>query len=316
MSPMPPILVYHRNAAIYDRLLRAALPGVELFATTDPAELEARIGGAEILVCMELTPAQARMATSLRWIQATSSGVDRLLEVRQEIAHAVLTNARGIHADLMSEYVMAGMMMARWDFPALLREQAGRRWARSPRRSLAGATVAVVGLGPVGLETARRAAVFGMNVIGVTRSGRPVDGVGRVIAASRLREALPDCDFLALAVPTTDDTRGMVGAAEIAAMKPGAVVVNISRGSVIDEPAMIAALQDGRLGGAVLDVFVEEPLPQASPLWGMPNVIVTPHISGMTEDNEERFLDLFLDNLRRYRAGEPLVNTIDLQRGY
>jgi phosphoglycerate dehydrogenase-like enzyme len=316
MNPTPRILIYHRAAELYERLLRSALPASDFIATADESVFQQELPAAEVVVALDFPAAAAGNARKLRWIQGTGSGIEGLLAASRALTTVSLTNARGIHSDLMADYVFGGIMMMQWDFPSLMRAQAAREWRREPKRPLAGLTVGVIGLGPIGLEVARRASAFGMNVIGVTRSGRAVEGIDEICPASRVLDVLPRCDFVVLAVPTTEETRGMIGLNEIRAMKRDAVLINVSRGMVVDEPELITALQSRSIRGAVLDVFATEPLPQDSPLWSLSNVIITPHVSGMATTNEERFIELFVDNLGRYRAGAPLRNTIDIGRGY
>jgi len=316
MSTTPRVLVFHRNADIFDRLLRAACPGIDLVATSDEAMFRQQLPDAEILIALTFPPDAAARAGKLRWIQATSAGVEGFLSARDRIGHVLMTNARGIHSELMADYVLATMVMAQWDFPRLLRNQAAKLWQRQPKRALAGLSLGVIGLGPIGQEIARRSSVFGMKVIGVRKSGEAVPGIDIVYPSYRLAEVLPQCDFLALALPATDATRHMIGAPQLNQMKRDAIVINISRGSVVDEPALIQALQDKIIAGAVLDVFAQEPLPQDNPLWEFPNVIITPHISGMMDNNEERFTEIFMDNLKRYAEGRSLRNSVDLERGY
>ncbi|MCL6640825.1 MAG: D-2-hydroxyacid dehydrogenase [Candidatus Rokubacteria bacterium] len=254
-------------------------------------------------------------ARRLRWIQLTSAGAEQLLPARAALRDVVVTNTRGIHADAMADYALGVMVMLRWDFPRLLRAQAGRVWEPRLAVPLAGATVGVVGLGAIGSEIARRARAFGMHVIGIKRTpGGGEPGI-EVVTAGRLREVLPRCDFVVLAVPITPATRHLLGSAELAAMKPGACLVNIARGPVVDEAALVAALRAGRLGGAALDVFEEEPLPARHPLWSLPNVTLTPHVAGEPAHYARRVADVFLDNLGRWRRGEPLRNVVDFERG-
>jgi phosphoglycerate dehydrogenase-like enzyme len=174
----------------------------------------------------------------------------------------------------------------------------------------------IIGLGQIGQAIAERAAVFGMHVVGSRRSGAAVPGVSAVVPADGWRPLLGEADYVVIAAPLTPETRGMIGAAELATMRPDAYLINIARGEIVDEAALIAALQSGRIAGAGLDVFNVEPLPAESPLWGLPNVFITPHISWNSPAVLPRTLDLFLDNLRRYRDGEPLRNIVDKHAGY
>lgn len=312
------IVLLHPRAAEFAAAIRAATPDAALHAFDDPAAAAACLArtGAQVLVTVAFPPEIAAEAHRLRWVQTVSAGVDPLLPHRAALRDCVVTNARGMHADQMADYAMAAMVMLRWDFRRVLRDQAARHWRREPKAPLAGCTICVVGLGAIGREIARRARGAGMAVVGVNRSGAAVEGLDEVHPFGRLHVLLPRCDFLLLAVPATPETVGLLDDAALRRMKPGACLLNFARGSVVEEPALIAALREGRLGGAALDVFATEPLPPDSPLWAMEKVIVTPHIAGMSEDYPARFAAGFAANLVRYRRGEALHNTVQLERGY
>jgi phosphoglycerate dehydrogenase-like enzyme len=221
-----------------------------------------------------------------------------------------------MHADQMADYAMAAMFMLHWDVPRILRDQAGAVWRREAKAPLAGRTLGVIGLGAIGQEIARRAQCAGMEVLGVSRSGTAVASVAEVHRQEQLQDVLPRCDFVVLVVPATAETSGLIDAEALRLMKPTASLINFARGSVVEEQALIDALRDRAIKGAVLDVFAAEPLPAESPLWSLPNVIVTPHIAGMSDDYEARFATAFAANLARYRRGEQLLNIVDLARGY
>lgn len=311
------VLVYHRRADEFRTLLAGRLDGVEIVAGFDDVTLDRHLADAEAVLTFRLPLDALQRARRLRWIQLTSAGVEQLLPARAELDKVVVTNTRGIHADAMADYTLGVMVMLRWNFPRMLRDQARRVWDQRLATPLAGATLGVVGLGTIGGEIARRARAFGMHVVGVKRTPGAA-GVPEVetVTVDRLREVLPRCDFVVLVVPMTPATHHLLGAAELAAMKPGACLVNIARGSVVDEDALVAVLRDGRIAGAALDVFEQEPLPADHPFWGLPNVIVTPHVAGEPADYARRVADVFLDNLERWRRGEPLRNVVDLERGY
>lgn len=318
VSDAPTIVLLHPRAAEFAAAIRVAAPDAALHAFDDAAaagECLARTG-AEVLVTVAFPPEIAAVAGRLRWIQTVSAGVDPLLPFRAALRHCVVTNARGMHAEQMADYAMAAMFMLRWDFKRVLRDQAARLWRREPKSPLANGTLGVVGLGAIGQEVARRARGAGMAVIGVSRSGAAVGGLDEVHPYASLHAVLPRCDFLLLVVPATPETVALLDDAALRRMKPGACLLNFARGSVVDEPALIAALREGRLGGAALDVFATEPLPPESPLWAMENVIITPHIAGMSEDYAARFAADFAANLSRYRGGGTLRNIVQLERGY
>ena len=313
---MPKILIFHRDADEYAAELRRRIPGIDAVATSDLDTFRRVLPDAEIVLAHQFPLDVLPTATRLRWIQVTSAGFEFLEPVLDRIGHLVVTNARGIHAGPIADYVMAAMAMLVSDFPAFFRAQGARSWERRPIVALEGQTVGIVGLGAIGQEIARRSEVFGMDVLGVRRSGAPLPHVRQMYGPDALGRFLPRCDFVVLALPDTADTRALIGAAEFAAMKPGAFMINVGRGTAIDEPALIDALTRRTIAGACLDVFEVEPLPRESPLWTMPNVIVTPHIAGMRTDYIARLTDILADNLDRYARGERLRNVVDFTRGY
>jgi phosphoglycerate dehydrogenase-like enzyme len=234
-------------------------------------------------------------------------------------SHILLTNASGVHATPIGEYVLCMMLMFAKGAHTFVRAQQRREWVRYLPHELYGKTVGVVGLGHIGSEVARLAKAFGCYVIATRRSTSERSSGGSVdelLPHSELHELLSRSDFVVLCVPLTPETRGLIGDAELRTMKPGAVLINIARGAVVDEAALIQALKDGTIAGAGLDVFEQEPLPEDSELWSLENAIISPHISGGTEIYNQRAVAIFCENLRRYLAGEPLMNLADVARGY
>jgi phosphoglycerate dehydrogenase-like enzyme len=258
-------------------------------------------------------------APHLRWVQGTSAGIGEFLE-RTGLARSRIrfTTAAGVHAGPLAEFALLGLLYFVREVPMLRRRQAERHWERFTSRSLDGMRALVVGLGGVGRGVVAALPPFGVEVWGNSRTvpAEPVPGLARFVPSAELHEALAAVDALVLACPLTKATRGMIGRAEIARLKPGAILVNIARGQVVEEPALIEALQAGRLGGAALDVFATEPLPRESPLWGMENVLVAPHSESTVARENQRITDLFLDNLGRYLEGRPLRNLFEAGRGY
>jgi glyoxylate/hydroxypyruvate reductase A len=260
-----------------------------------------------------------RRAPRLRWIQFSSSGIGALVQQMGLVASPILiTNAAGIHRTPLAEFVLLAMLYFAKRMPRILADQRRHRWERCAVGTLRGATLGVVGLGAVGQEIVRLARAAGVRVVAVRRSAGARDeaDVEAVYGPGRLSDLLAESDYVALTVPLTGETTRLIGQAELAAMKPGAVLINVCRGAVVDEQALIAALQSGRLGGAALDVVEHEPLPPESPLWDLPNVLITPHSMSTAIGENELAVDLFCDNLRRFLAGEPLRNVFDRERGY
>lgn len=300
----------------------------ELEAQTARQELEEALGEAEVLfgfwgpALAELYPTPERLlaaAPNLRWIQLTSAGVDRAARNGLLETALLITSASGLHATPIGEYVLAQMLMFCKGMHRFLRAQQRHEWTRSMPQELYGKTVGVVGLGHIGAEVARLSKAFGCRVLATRRSvtERTSDAVAdELLPPSELPALLAESDFVVLAVPLTNETRGLIGEAELRAMKPSAVLINIARGPVVDEAALVRALKEGWIAGAGLDVFEQEPLSPESELWEMENVILTPHISGGTEIYNQRATEIFCENLRRYLAGQPLMNLADAARGY
>jgi glyoxylate/hydroxypyruvate reductase len=260
-----------------------------------------------------------RNCPRLRWVQGTSAGIGGLLE-RTGLAGTdlIFTTASGVHATPLAEFALLGLLYFAKDMPQLTARQAERHWQRHTTTQLAGSSALVVGLGRIGREVARLLSAAGVEVHGAGRAGRSYDvpGLASAVGSDQLGQVLPDVHALVLACPLTEETRGLIGAAELALLPRGAVVVNISRGAVVDEEALIAALRSGHLGGAFLDVFAAEPLPAGSPLWEMPNVVVSPHSAATVAAENGLITDLFCDNLQRWLAGRPLRNVYDRAAGY
>jgi phosphoglycerate dehydrogenase-like enzyme len=286
--------------------------------------IAAELPDADIFVGLLLRPEQLRQAPRLKWVHTTSAGVGQLMYPEFCASGITLTNASGVHAPAMAEHI-AGMLvaMAR-DFPGSMRFQAQRKWGqqeiwdgRSRPRELSGAVALLVGFGAVGRAAAERLRAFGMRVRAVTRSGKAEGSLAeRVFSTAELKTALEEADYVILAAPETPETHHMLGAEQLAAMKPSAILVNVARGSLVDQEALIAALEKRAIAGVALDVASPEPLPPESPLWGLDNVLITPHTSGISDRIWQRQTELLIDNLGRWFRGEPLRNRVDLARGY
>lgn len=265
------------------------------------------------------------LVSRLQWVQATSAGVGQAIaRSGLQETEVIVTTASGIHAQPLAEFVMLGLLMWSKNFPMITRQQKEKAWRRYATNELAGKTLAIIGPGKIGREVARLARAFRMRVLagpsrleGRTPADYNADELFSVEKPTRL-ETLARTDALVLAMPHTPETEGMIGAAEFAALKPGAYFVNIARGKVVDEPALIQALQSGHLSGAALDVFDTEPLPPESPLWEMPNVVVTPHSASTFYAENSRIIDLFLENLDLFLAGQTdkMRNVLDKARLY
>ncbi len=306
------------------RSLGDAVPDVEVWCPETREEADARLRECDVVLGFAVRPANLAAAKRLRWIHSTAASVTGVLFPALVDSDVVVTNARGLHADAMAEHAL-GMMLAFTRKLHLARDaqrahvwaQEGL-WAEPPEiGSLSGSTLGLVGLGKVGSAIASRARALGMRVVAVRRyPAASPEPAHEQWPTSRLHDLLALADWVVLAAPHTAETDGLLGPAELARMKPGARLVNLGRGALVDEPALIDALASGQLAGAALDVFADEPLSPTSPLWDLPEVILTPHTSGLGPRYWERAMEQFVANLRRFTAGEPLLNVVDKRAGY
>ncbi len=289
----------------------------------DQARWEALLGQADVMFDFDyggLAELPDR-APRVRWIQASSAGIGQMV-VRYglERMQAVFTTASGVHTGPLAEFVLMAMLQHTKNAALARQQQHEHVWKRFATRELAGSTLAIVGYGRIGTEVARIARAFGMRVIAnkVRTDGLdPADlGLDALYAWSELHAMLAQADFVCLITPHTSDTEGLMNDAAFAHIKPGAVLINIARGIVVDTQAMLAALASGRLAHAVLDVTLPEPLPPDSPLWDHPGITIYPHSASTGEHQNERLTQLFCENLRRFLAGRPLLNQLDIERMY
>lgn len=289
------------------------------FVTDD--DLAKALPGADVLLVWDFRSSKLATAwpnaDSVRWVHAASAGVNHVLTPEVVASDVVVTNSRGVFDEPMAEYVLAMALALAKDLPTTLTRQRERRWQHRETESLGGKRALVAGTGPIGRAIGRKLAAVGMIVTGLGRTPRPVDpDLGEVLPMDALLGVLPEIDYVVLAAPLTDQTRGMVDATALAAMKPTARLINVGRGPLVVQDDLVTALRGEALAGAALDVFVNEPLPADSPLWAMPNVIVSPHMSGDVVGWRSELVALFSDNLARYLDGRPLRNVVDKSRGY
>lgn len=258
------------------------------------------------------------LAPNARWIQATSAGIGQLVKgmgYDTRMSNTIFTTASGVHPRPLAEFVVMAMLMHYKGALRMLRHQGRKHWERYAGTDLVGRILGIVGLGRVGAEIARMCRALGMTVIGSDVTPAP-EIVDRYYDPAELHTMLRQPDVLVVIVPHTPQTEKMIGAGELALLPRGAYFINIARGAVVDEPALIEALRSGHLSGAALDVFAEEPLPPESPLWGMPNVLVSPHSASTSDRENARITELFCHNLRRFLNGEPLRNVLNTERMY
>jgi len=279
---------------------------------------------ADIFVGYSLRPEQLKEAKKLKWIHSTAAGVAQLMYSELRDSGIMVTNPSGIFSVPMAEHTMGLLLALARNFPDSVRGQDRARWAQQeiwdqPQHltELNGKVLLIVGYGSIGREVAKRAKAFDMRVWGMTRSGMGEQAyVENIFAVSQLAEALPDADYVMICAPETAETKDLIGAAEIAKMKRGARLINVARGSLLDETALVQALESGALGGAALDVAQTEPLPAESPLWKAPNLFITPHTSGVSDRLWDRQTAILIDLLERWFAGQDLFNQVDFARGY
>ena len=287
----------------------------------EEARWREHLGEADILFDFDQTHLEdlPEVAPKVGWIQSTSSGIGPFVEnmrYAERMPDTVFTRASGVHAQPLAEFCVMVMLLFRKGLFRIMGDQKRKHWERYAGTDLAGRTLLVVGLGAVGIEVARMAKSIGMKVIGVDQPGFLFDPdslpLERFHPVGELREALPLAEHLVLIAPHTPQTENLIGAEELALLPEGAVLINIARGALVDEEALAAALTSGHLAGAGLDVFAQEPLPEHSPLWDMPNVLVSPHSASTSDRENGRITDLFCENLRRYLAGQQLLNVLEV----
>lgn len=309
--------------------LREAFPDIDVVYLRGYERADEELPDAEILIGWSLRGEQVLRAKKLKWIHSTAAAVHALISPELAASDVIVTNARSVHAPVVAEHAVALMFAMAKRLPSAMRHQQAKEWAQTEiwhehphPRELAGSTLGMIGYGAIGREVAARALAMGMKVLAVrrnaerltaeTQSRRDVAEFG----PADLNNILSQSDFVVLAPPLTPETTGMIGAEQLRVMKNDAYLINVGRGALIDEAALLRALESGEIGGAALDVFVQEPLPAESPLWSAPNLMITPHSAGFTARMWERHYELFSENLRRYRSGETLLGRVDPRVGY
>ena len=304
--------------------VRRRWPEMSVTHLPDYERLDEELPDTDIFIGYSLRAKQLPDAKKLKWVHSTASGVRQLMYPELRDSGIVVTNTRGIFSVPMAEHTVGMMLALARNLPDSVRLQDKQEWGQQeiwdrPQRltELSGRLLLIVGFGSIGQELAKRAKAFGMRVWGVTRSGQG-DGalVDKIMPSSQLAEVLPEADYVVIAVPETVATKQLIGAGEIAQMKAGARLINVSRGSLLDEAALIRALRAGTLGGAALDVAATEPLPAESPLWKAPNLLITPHTSAVSDRLWPRQTELLLRLLERWFSDQELFNQVDFAKGY
>jgi D-2-hydroxyacid dehydrogenase (NADP+) len=302
------------TATQYHSRLRATFPQLNIHIVDHHTKVGPYIGSADILMTFGpmITDQVVRDATNLKWIQALGTGVDNLIDLPSLRSDVMVTNVQGIHGAPMSEAAITAMLALSRDLPRVVRNQDRHLWERWPARLLDGKTLGILGIGVIAEALAPKCKVLGMTVVGISSVKRPVAGFDRMYGRDELISAVRDLDYLVALTPYSAATRHIVNTAVFSAMRPTSYFINLARGGVVDEEALIQALENGRIAGAALDVFNEEPLPQNHPFWTMKNVIVTPHLGGFYDGYAERALPVVEENIRRFLAGDTknMINVV------
>ncbi len=311
-----PIHAFAPFAAALEAPLRAAFPDRKVVCWRDEAAFAAGIGEVEYLFTLGPPRGHWSGASRLRLIQCLGAGVDDVLPAADLREDVVVANNRGMAAEPMSEFALTLVLALVKRLPFFVAAQQEREWRRALPGRVAGTTLGILGMGAIGQALAEKAAALGFRVVATQRTPKPHPIVDQVFASTATHEALAQSDVVVLLLPLTDETAMSFGAAEFAAMKADATLVNLARGGIVDESALLDALVSEQIAGAIFDVFAQEPLPGDSPLWSAPNFWVTPHAAGGFPDLLEVAITRFADNVARVERGEPAHNQIDRARGY
>jgi phosphoglycerate dehydrogenase-like enzyme len=322
MAPIK-LLVLSNPAADHLRLLDRLPEPVDILAGNDPEFATAHAASAEVILVGSSEGDLLRMtfplARQVRWVHSMSAGVEKILFPELVESPVPLTNGKGVFTNALAEFALASILFFAKDLRQLVRNQQAGQWKQFDIEVIRGQVLGIVGYGDIGRESARLARAFGMKVVAVRRraalSNQDPD-LERTYSPDGLRDMLAICDYVLVTTPLTPETRGMIGEGELGVMKPSAVIINVGRGPVIVESALIAALAAKRIRGAVLDVFDEEPLPEGHPFYGLDNVLLSPHSADHTVGWADLAMHVFIENFERFRNGQPLLNIVDKKAGY
>lgn len=315
--------LWHAPAWISERL-QQDFPGHHFLQLQDYDRVPEEIGDTEVFIGWSLRPAQFAAAEKLRWIHSPAAAVHQLMFPELVRSNVQVTNSTGIHGPVVAEHAIAVLLALAKRLPQAMQYQAKKFWSQDqlwnerPRpREVAGSTVAVIGMGSIGGEFTDRAKALGMKVLGIRENpAKGAGGADEVFTPAEVERVLPRADYVLLCAPVTPATTGIINAARLRIMKPDSYLINVGRGPLVDEAALLQALRDRQIAGAALDVFLEEPLPADSPFWQLDNLLITPHTAAVTERLWERHYRLIAENMNRYLAGQPLLNQVDKGRGY
>lgn len=315
--------LWHAPAWINERL-RDDFPEHQFVQLESNDRVSREIEDTAVFVGAFLSLSDFKRAAKLQWIHSPTAAVHQLMFPELVRSSVRVTNSTGIHGPVVAEHALAMILALAKRLPQAMRYQVKKKWAqdkvwheRPHPREVAGTTVAVVGMGGIGNEFTQRAKALGLRVLAVRENaGKGTNGADEVYTAAQIDDVLPQADFVLLCAPLTPATRGIINAARLRKMKRDAYLINVSRGPLIVEVDLIDALKNKRIGGAALDVFIQEPLPRGSAFWRLDNVLITPHTASFTEQLWERHYQHIVENMKRFLAGQPLLNEVDKQRGY
>lgn len=307
------LLILNQSADDYKKALAPKFPELSIHAVAKEEEIGNFIEKMDILLTIRISDHLIKKASRLKWIQAMTTGVDYIIHLPSLSKEVLITSARGIHGPQMSEMAFLLMLALNRNFPQIIRNQDQRVWERWPGKLLYQKKVGILGVGVIGEEIARKCKAFGMTVFGIDIIKRKVDAVDYFYGPEELLQVIQEVDYFIIVAPNTPQTQKLVEAKLLSSMKPTAFLISIGRGEIVDEEALIHALKTGQIAGAALDTFWTEPLPKDHPLWEIKNVIITPHVGGLSDIYVEQVLPIFEENLRRFLQGERrnLINLVE-----
>ncbi|MDI7259540.1 MAG: D-2-hydroxyacid dehydrogenase [Thermodesulfobacteriota bacterium] len=306
------LLIYHSDSKLYEEILSQKLPGLKIRSATQPEEAFDFIEEAEIIFSWEIPDALLKKAKKLVWFASMAAGNEHLIR-NPHLPETLIFTKTTIYGEMMAEYVFAYILYFCRDLAKYFKNQKDKAWEQKRPDRLHGKTIGILGLGSVGKEVAKRAKQFGMNVLGVKRTPKPIEDIDQVFGPKDLEKMIPLVDYLVVALPLTPETDHILGERELRLLKEGAILFSNGRGKTIDEGALTRVLKSGKIM-AVLDVFATEPLPGESELLNLENVIITPHVSGI--NIPEEICEEFIKNYERWVRGEPLIGLVDRKKGY
>ena len=322
-KPLYLLICTQYDTSIIKRI-RKTFPEILINVITDEVELLKALPECDVLYLQKeislhtsekMAPIIAN-SEKLKWLHWGYTGFDRLRPFESQWNKILITNSKGLMADAIADYVILVIHLLYRNFPKIFRNQIKKVWERWPFDNPRGKTIGIIGLGSIGREVAKRAKFFQMKVLGLVKHRVPIENIDFIYSQTQLQKFLSESDVVVICVPLTSETEGLIGERAIGWMKPGSYLINVARGKIIDEKALISALRGGHIAGAALDAFTQEPLSPQSELWSLENVIITPHLAGLFKGYPEKALDLFCENMRRFLGGKDLINVLDPNKGY